>query len=275
MNCKYKRLEFRTYWQGRYTKLVKIKRIIFYGLLVIVIVISLLWLRKDDAAAPFASYSTNKKLTSGQSTSVSFDKKRWSISDANSLWVIVNKQRKLPDNYRPSDLVVPNVALRSGSGSEEVYLRKSNAKALSKMFQAASVAGVPLRLASGFRSQQYQIGLFNSYVKSIGIKAAEASSARPGYSEHQTGLAADLEPYDRSCEVQQCFGSTSAGKWLATNAYKYGYLIRYPKGKTSVTGYEYEPWHLRYIGEDLASEMHKHQIKTLEEFFGLPNAPSY
>jgi D-alanyl-D-alanine carboxypeptidase len=88
-------------------------------------------------------------------------------------------------------------------------------------------------------------------------------------------LAFDAEPLDQKCDVDQCFADLPAGKWIAAHSYEYGFLLRYPADKVAVTGYQYEPWHLRYIGKALASELHKDHIKTLEEFFGLPAAPGY
>ncbi len=108
-----------------------------------------------------------------------------------------------------------------------------------------------------------------------GKAVADTQSARPGFSEHQTGLAADIEPASRTCEVQECFGDTPEGQWVAANAYKYGFVIRYPKDMQHVTGYIYEPWHVRYVGKKLAEQMHKEGVATLEQFFGLENAPDY
>jgi D-alanyl-D-alanine carboxypeptidase len=108
-----------------------------------------------------------------------------------------------------------------------------------------------------------------------GKAVADSQSARPGYSEHQTGLAVDVEPTSRKCEVEACFGDTPEGKWVAANAHKFGFIIRYPKNMQSVTGYIYEPWHIRYVGKELAGEMHKQNIATLEQFFGLEAAPDY
>lgn len=130
-------------------------------------------------------------------------------------------------------------------------------------------------LSSGYRSYNYQTSLYSNYVKNEGQTAADTQSARPGHSEHQTGLAADIEPASRNCEVDQCFATTPEGKWLAANAYTYGFIIRYPADKVDVTGYEYEPWHIRYIGAPLATELHNQGIETLEEFFGVSGGPSY
>jgi hypothetical protein len=108
-----------------------------------------------------------------------------------------------------------------------------------------------------------------------GQASADLRSARPGYSEHQTGLAIDISALPENCTLDEtCFADT-AGQWLATNAFKWGVVLRYPSDKTPVTGYEFEPWHYRYVGVALATEMHNTGITTLEEFFGLPAAPTY
>jgi len=187
---------------------------------------------------------------------------------------VVNKGRKLPNNYVPSNLTVPIIPLRSGGSSPEMKVRSDMAKALEKMIKGAKNSSVNLMLVSGYRSYQYQVGVYNGYLKTIGQKATDASSARPGHSEHQTGLAADLGATNRKCELQECFGTTPDGKWLAANAYKYGFIIRYPKGSEKLTGYEYEPWHVRYVGSDLAAEIQRSN-KTLEQFFDLPTYSSY
>lgn len=204
----------------------------------------------------------------------SFNKKQYSINDPNSIWVVVNKGRILPSTYAPADLVVPNVPLRLSAGSPEMHMRQVTATAMEKMFQKAATQNIHLMVASAYRSYDEQIGLYNGYVRTQGQTAADASSARAGHSEHQTGLTADLEPASRNCEVEQCFGDTAEGKWLAANAYKYGFIIRYPKGQDKLTGYEYEPWHVRYVGVDLAKQIHK-TGQTLEQFFGLPAYADY
>ncbi len=222
---------------------------------------------------------TNKvQSTSGQVTTKNahstqpaggFNKMQYSLTDPTSIWVIVNKKHPLnPRNYVPTDLVVPNVPLRV-PGNESMQVRQVTATALETMFAAAKQQGIQLMLSSGYRSYTYQVGLYNGYVQSQGQTVADTQSARPGYSEHQTGLAADIEPVSRTCEVELCFASTPEGEWLAANAYKYGFIIRYLKGYENITGYEYEPWHVRYIGTTLSTEMHKEGILTLEQFFGV------
>ncbi|MEK7602798.1 MAG: M15 family metallopeptidase [Patescibacteria group bacterium] len=197
-----------------------------------------------------------------------FDKTKYSISEANSLWRVVNKARPLPDSYKPDDLVVPNVKLRLAKSVEQMHVSKKMQPDLEKMFIGAKVAGYDLMLASGFRSQAYQKQLYDSYVAKDGQVAADRYSARPGTSEHQTGLAVDVGRIDQKCELEICFGATEEGKWVAKNAAIYGFIIRYQDGKESITTYQYEPWHLRYIGIELAQELTKTD-QTMEEFFNL------
>jgi D-alanyl-D-alanine carboxypeptidase len=204
-----------------------------------------------------------------------FNKNQYSIDDPKSIWVVVNKKRPLnPANYIPSNLVIPKGPLRV-PGNESMQVAQPTATAMEAMFAAAKTGGLDLMISSGYRSYTYQTSLYDGYVKSDGQAVADTQSARPGHSEHQTGWAADIEPVSRKCEVQQCFGDTPEGKWLAANAYKYGFIIRYLPDKTPITGYMPEPWHVRYIGVDLATEMHKQAVTTLEEFFGLSPAPTY
>lgn len=209
------------------------------------------------------------------SLSQTFDKSRYSTSDSASIWVVVNKKHPLqPIRYSPTDLVVPNVPLRV-PGNESMQMRSVAASALEQMFAAARSIGLELMLSSGYRSHEYQVGLYNGYVQSVGQATADKQSARPGYSEHQTGLAADIEPVSKRCELLDCFADLPEGKWLSANSYKYGFVLRYPKDKVPITGYEYEPWHFRYVGASLAGEMHGEGIKTLEEFFGISGGQNY
>lgn len=222
--------------------------------------------------AVFANHNSSPNTTrsTGQTTdSSTFDKNAESLTNPASIWVLVNKKHPLdPLSYTP-DLTNPAVALKPGRRAEELQISKVVAKPLDDMFTAASTAGRHLMLSSGYRSYTYQIRVYNSIVSTKGQSAADEESARPGYSEHQTGLAVDVAPLNGRCELHQCFESTSEGQWVATNAYKYGFIVRYPKDKQTVTGYEYEPWHLRYVGQELAGEMHKQHITTLEEFFDI------
>lgn len=205
-----------------------------------------------------------------------FDNQRLSTSDPASIWVVVNKKRPLgPKTYEPTDLRTPNVPLRRSAAAPEMQIRGEAATALEQLVAAAKADNIHLMLASGYRSYDTQISVYNSEVRAYGQAAADQESARPGHSEHQTGLAADLEPTSKKCEIEDCFADTPEGKWLAANAYTYGFIIRYTPDKIAITGYKYEPWHIRYIGPDLAAEMHNKKIQTLEEFFNLPAAAEY
>lgn len=131
-----------------------------------------------------------------------------------------------------------------------------------------------MRLQSAYRSYDSQVRAHKYYVKTLGPTQADIASARAGHSEHQTGLTADISA-GNSCILEECFADTVQGKWLAQNAYRFGFLLRYPEGLTPVTGYAFEPWHYRYVGIDLATELHVEGVLTLEEFFDLPPAPTY
>ena len=230
----------------------------------------------EPTAIPAPNTQTSDQTIAPVPRQVSFNKNLYSISDPASIWVVVNKQRPLnPKTYVSTQLVVPNIPLRLGSGSSEMRVSATISGALEQMTQAAKNEGANLMLASGYRSYGSQSAIYSSHVKTYGQVSADRQSARPGHSEHQTGLAADLEPSNRACEIAQCFGTLAEGKWLAANAYKYGFIIRYQSDKEAVTGYMYEPWHVRYVGVGLATEMNKQAITTLEEFFGLPAAPGY
>jgi D-alanyl-D-alanine carboxypeptidase len=213
-------------------------------------------------------------ITVNNPPSPSFDKKQYSLNDPSSIWAVVNKGRGLPAAYVPPDLIVPNVLLRLSATDPEMQIRSAAAPALQQMFKDAASQNLHLMLSSGYRSYGLQRIVYSSYVNSQGQQGADSSSAKPGHSEHQTGLAIDIEPASRECEVELCFADTAEGKWLAANSYKYGFIIRYQKDREKLTGYEYEPWHVRYVGADLAAQLYKTN-KTMEQFFGLPAFADY
>lgn len=213
--------------------------------------------------------------TTTSSKTPEFDKKMYSLTDPTSIWFIANKQFALPATYVPSDLTVPVVPLRLNAGEEQMKIRKVAEADLLALFEAGKQAGLQLEFGSGYRSAAYQNTLYSGYVASMGQAEADKSSARPGHSEHQTGLALDFTRVDGSCHLQECFGQLLEGTWLAENAHLYGFILRYPENKQSVTGYIYEPWHYRYVGRSLAAEFKKQNAATLEEFFSLEAAPDY
>ena len=205
-------------------------------------------------------------------TPAAFNKKAHSWKDPESIWVVSNKLRPLqPKNWAPDDIVTAPVKYQNPP-----RLRKAAADALVKMFAGSVKAGAgEMQVQSAYRSYDTQVSVYAGWVSRLGKAQADAQSARPGFSEHQTGLAVDISPVPISCALDACFGKTPQGKWLKANAWRYGYLLRYPADKVPVTGYTYEPWHFRYIGKSLSTQMHKEHVKTLEEFFGLPDAPDY
>jgi len=187
------------------------------------------------------------------------------VANPSAIPVLVNKVNKLPDSYKPTDLVDPNIPFIFKAKVEKRKMRSSAARAIEKLFAGAKQDGVRLLGVSAYRSHEAQTALFNHYVSMDGVKAAKTYSAVPGTSEHETGLAIDVTGGDGKCAASDCFAGTAAAKWLAKHAAEYGFIIRYPKGKDDITGYQYEPWHLRYVGKTIAKEIMSRKI-TLEEY---------
>ena len=199
----------------------------------------------------------------------------YDLTSPTSLTVLVNKRHPLdPITYAPSDLVaMADLGILSMNGHS---LRKPAADAIVALFAAAQAAGHTLDMTSGYRDVELQTELYDEDVAQNGQASADALTARPGYSEHQTGLAADLSAPDESeCVLTECFAETGAGQWLAANSWKYGFILRYPKGGEAVTGIQFEPWHFRFIGVDAAAAFHASGASTYEEFLGLEPAPTY
>lgn len=157
--------------------------------------------------------------------------------------LVVNKSYPLPQDYNPGE----NATAR---------------KAFNIMQTSAKLEGINVYISSGFRSYSHQINTYNRYVKLYGQNVADTFAARPGYSEHQTGLAFDLN------SIGDSFANTKEGIWVQNNCYKYGFIVRYPKGKESLTGYKYEPWHIRYVGIEVATDLY-HKGLCLEEYLGI------
>lgn len=190
---------------------------------------------------------------------------------ASSAQVLVNKRNPLqPADYMPQ-LVSVSIAQ---DGDERV--RPETDAALAELSTAMRAAiGEGVHVFSSYRSYATQTGLYNNFVAQYGVAEADTTSARPGHSEHQTGLSVDVMGTGGQCRLNTCFGDTTAGQWIAENAWQHGFIVRYPRGLEGITGYEWEPWHLRFVGVNVATAMHDQGIATYEEFLGAGNAPNY
>lgn len=172
----------------------------------------------------------------------------------------------LVDGILQKDLVYPNVPFSFSGNLEKRMMRSDAAKALEDLFAGASKDGIKLAGVSGYRSYKTQVAVFQGNVKSQGLEEASRVSAKPGTSEHQTGLAIDVSSASVKYALEQSFGFSKEGEWLAQHAAEYGFIIRYPRGKENLTGYAYEPWHIRFVGVSVAKEITSQGI-TLEQYF--------
>ncbi len=260
----------RLYKKTKKNKKVTIICIILFSFLCIIFsVLTLIIFPNAIKESTKANNSKTTEITVKKTNNIKseFDKSQYSTTDPNSIWIIVNKTHPLsPIDYAPDDLVTINGAtIRS--------IAKAN---FNELISAAQKSGVPIYSASSYRSYETQKNLYNSYASTYGQTSTDTFSARPGYSEHQTGLAIDFGDSNNSdCNFDDCFADTATGKWLATNAAQYGFILRYTSSKQSITGYKYEPWHYRYVGTELAAEMKAQSVETLEEFFNISGGESY
>ncbi|NLP35197.1 MAG: M15 family metallopeptidase [Clostridiales bacterium] len=183
------------------------------------------------------------------------------VQDPDTLTVLVNKYNQLPKEYVPRDLEIIHPDFNAG----EFVLCKEAREAFEEMSRVAREDGILLKAISTYRSYQYQEEVYlRKKTPDMSMeeyrKERDRVSARPGHSEHQTGYAVDIN------DLEETFAETAAGIWLATNAYHFGFILRYPKGKEHITGYAYEPWHFRYIGKKHADKMQALGI-TYDEYY--------
>ena len=184
--------------------------------------------------------------------------------DDGDLLVLVNKYHTVSSNYSPTDMVSIPWTYVANSNQK---IKKQVLKAYKKMSKAANKQGLDFKICSAYRSYSTQRYLFNSYINTKGYKTAFMLSAYPGRSEHHTGLALDLVTGSNGWELDTNFANTKEGKWVFEHCAEYGFIIRYPEGKGDITGYQFEPWHLRYVGKKVAKEIMEEGI-TLEEYLG-------
>lgn len=180
------------------------------------------------------------------------------------LLILVNKEHSIDKDYKPDDLVKIKYFVSDRSETTR-YMRAEAAEAFHKLVDKAVATGIELKMTTAYRSYNFQKILFDNYVEKEGEEAANRYSARPGQSEHQTGLSVDVSSPSVGYQLSDDYGNTEEGKWLAENAYLFGFIIRFPKGKEEITGYQYEPWHIRYVGLAAAKEIYEQNL-TLEEF---------
>ncbi|GKX30880.1 hypothetical protein SH1V18_33600 [Vallitalea longa] len=209
---------------------------------------------------------TNNNANNKDNTIMIDDEGKHIVTNPSDIHVLVNKERNLPSDYKPDDLIKPDIKFSFEGENEKRYLREAAAHALEELVAEANQEGIEIVGVSGFRSYSKQNSIFNYNVNKRGYEAANKISAKPGQSEHQTGLAIDVSCAGVGYALQERFGKLEEGKWLAENAHKFGFIIRYEKGKEDITGYQYEPWHIRYLGKDIAEDIYEKGI-TYEEYF--------
>lgn len=188
-----------------------------------------------------------------------FYKKVKDIKNPDSLMVLVNKLNRLQSNYVPHDL--EQISLNYATNNK--FLRKEAKENFEKLSSDAKKIGYSIIAVSAYRDYDYQENLFNNYVKEKGENYALKCSAKAGHSEHQTGLSVDVMGSNNDYDQ---FEKSKEFDWMKNNSYKYGFILRYPKGKEYITGFKYEPWHYRYVGRKLALEL-KNKSITLEEYY--------
>lgn len=185
-------------------------------------------------------------------------------SNSSQNLILVNKSNSLSRNYQPDDLVIPNIRFDNIADDMVQYVRYDAAIALEELFQSAESQGINLIAVSGYRSYSYQDNVYRNEVNTVGRIEADKYVAKAGESEHQTGLSMDILS-DEYLSLDDGFENTIAFSWLENNMSKFGFILRFPKGKEDITGYSYEPWHIRYVGISAATEIMEEGL-TLEEY---------
>lgn len=208
-----------------------------------------------------------KSMEAGKESAVPDSKAVMIDTTPDSVTVLINKELGLPEDYVPENLVVPEVRFSFSGYQEKKLMREDAAAALEELFLAAEEEGLSLFAVSGYRSYARQKGIYERNVAKNGAERTNQFSAKPGYSEHQSGLTMDVSTNSINYRLDEAFGGTPEGKFLAEHAHEYGFIIRYPEGKSDITGFAYEPWHIRYVGKELAKELFEDGI-TMEEYYG-------
>ncbi len=194
--------------------------------------------------------------------------------DPSSITIFVNKEHALPKTYKPQYLITPNIHFSVTYFDEKTLMRPEAAKALEKLFAAAQKDGYQLTGVSAYRSYYRQYKIFRNNIITQGKVHTLKYSAVPGTSEHQTGLSIDISTELMNNQLYDNFADTPEGLWVARNAHLFGFIIRYPKDKVDITGYAYEPWHIRYVGRGLAYYLYEHRL-SLDEYYHYTPDPKF
>ena len=185
--------------------------------------------------------------------------------DDGSKLILVNKQYAVTSDFYPSDMVAVDGSLSTNQG---LYFKREAYDAYLKMLADANNQGINFLICSTYRSYWTQESIYFSHIYSYGTEYTNTVSAYPGRSEHHTGWAVDVTSKNMGYDLLESFIDYPEGQWINSHCHEYGFIIRYPKDKTHITGYSYEPWHLRYVGVDVATEIMSRGI-TLEEYLGV------
>lgn len=180
--------------------------------------------------------------------------------------VLVNKEEVVDEDYAPEELVYIDESMRASDRAPQYQrMQPEAAAAFEELVNDAAADGMTIKVTTAYRPYSYQADLYYYYLAVKGEEWTQQYSAPPGTSEHQTGLAADVSCESINYELDVSFGETAEGKWLAQHAHEYGYILRYQEDMEDITGYSYEPWHIRYVGKEAAEVITEKGI-TLEEF---------
>ena len=251
------------------------RRMLFRGIIAVLLILLLIFIIRgcgssDSDKKDVTSTVETEETTSDRSEA---DQAQLDQDIADGYLILVNKQNYLPSDYEPEDL--EGLKYYAEDRSEDArFMRKTAADHFHEMVEAAREEDIDIVSTTAYRSYGFQEYLYNHYVETKGQEEADKVSAKPGSSEHQTGLVADLSTSEIDYVNGSAFGDTAAGHWIAEHCWEYGFIVRYPDGLEGITGYTYEPWHVRYVGLVAAKEIHEENI-TLEEYiekYDIPNA---
>lgn len=193
-------------------------------------------------------------------------------TDTSTVTFLVNREYPLPEDFVPEGLTTPDVLFPfSDTSIDKAKMTPEAGEALVRLFRAAyDEAGLTLYGVSAYRSYARQYTIYATNLAVYGTAHTNRYSAAPGRSEHQTGLAIDISCASEDFALETTFADTPEGIWVSENAHRFGFILRYPKDKEHITGYNYEPWHIRYVGCDLAAHLYETGL-TLDEYYGVPS----